>query len=172
MMVVRQMIVRFWVTKMLPCRPLPSTVHTFRVTASQVALLGFTTTWRLITRAVITRLLLLILPKLTGSFLTALNIFTRRSAATASRIPAYSINDVALEKALPTSLLHLDRGQLVIRAEVQNIANHNNVGPDPLPSVNLLYVGTSDFMNISEAREGAGSSGGNRNLRFWAKFTF
>ncbi len=86
--------------------------------------------------------------------------------------PGLLYNDVALEKALPTSLLHLDRGQLVIRAEVQNIANHNNVGPDPLPSVNLLYVGTSDFMNTSEAREGAGSSGGNRNLRFWAKFTF
>lgn len=82
-------------------------------------------------------------------------------------------NDIALEKALPTSLLHLDRGQFVLRAEVQNLANHNNVNI-PTQSSNgnyqntdLLNVGTSTFLNSPQARETS-----SRSLRFWAKFTF
>ena len=78
--------------------------------------------------------------------------------------PGMLFNDIALEKAVPTSLLHFDRGQFVLRAEVKNFANHNNVN---LPDVNLIDVGTSSFMNIPQAR-----SDTNRSLRFWAKFTF
>jgi hypothetical protein len=78
--------------------------------------------------------------------------------------PGSLYNDIALEKAIPTSLMHLDRGQFIFRAEVQNLANHNNVG---LLLVNLQYVGTQDFLNIPNAREA-----NNRALRFWAKFTF
>jgi outer membrane receptor protein involved in Fe transport len=80
------------------------------------------------------------------------------------RNPGEMYNDVALEKAVPTSLLRFDRGSLVFRAEAQNIANHNNVG---LLDVNLLDVGTSYFMNTQQAREA-----NNRALRFWAKFVF
>jgi hypothetical protein len=78
--------------------------------------------------------------------------------------PGLLYNDVALEKDVPATFLHFDRGQFVIRAEVQNIANHNNVN---LPLVNLLYVGTNSFLNYPEARET-----NDRALRFWAKFTF
>jgi hypothetical protein len=69
-----------------------------------------------------------------------------------------------LEKAIPTSMLHLERGQFIVRAEAQNVANHNNVG---LLDVNLLDAGTSSFMNTQQSREANG-----RALRFWAKFVF
>jgi outer membrane receptor protein involved in Fe transport len=78
--------------------------------------------------------------------------------------PGALYNDVALEKAIPTSFLHLDRGSFILRAEAQNIANHNNVG---LLDVNLLDVGTPFFTNTAQAREA-----NNRALRFWAKFAF
>jgi hypothetical protein len=78
--------------------------------------------------------------------------------------PGSVFNDVALEKAIPTSFLRLERGSFVLRAEAQNIANHNNVG---LLDVNLLDVGTPFFTNTAQAR-----SADNRALRFWAKFVF
>lgn len=78
--------------------------------------------------------------------------------------PGEMYNDLALEKAVPTSWLHLDRGQFILRAEAQNIANHNNVG---LVDVNLLDVGTPSFQNTQQARES-----NNRAVRFWAKFVF
>jgi hypothetical protein len=78
--------------------------------------------------------------------------------------PGVLYNDIALEKAIPSSLLHLNRGQFILRAEVQDLSNHNNIG---LLLVNLQYVGTSEFMNVPNAREG-----NNRALRLWAKFTF
>jgi outer membrane receptor protein involved in Fe transport len=88
--------------------------------------------------------------------------------------PGSLYNDIALEKDVPTSLLHFDRGQFVIRAEVENLANHNNVN---LPwagiynNLNLLNVGTSEFLNYSQARDNSDPAG-NRNLRFWLKYTF
>jgi hypothetical protein len=78
--------------------------------------------------------------------------------------PGTMSNDVALEKAVPTSMLHFDRGSLVFRAEAQNLANHNNVG---LVDVNLLDAGSPSFLNTQNARQSAG-----RQLRFWAKFVF
>src|ERR1035437_1363889 len=78
--------------------------------------------------------------------------------------PGSLYNDIALEKAIPTSLMHLNRGQFILRAEVQDLSNHNNIG---LLLVNLQYVGTSEFMNVPNAREA-----NNRAVRFWAKFTF
>lgn len=78
--------------------------------------------------------------------------------------PGVLYNDIALEKGIPASFIHFDRGQFVIRCEAQNIANHNNVG---LLDVNLLDVGTSSFLDIPSVRET-----NNRNVRFWAKFVF
>lgn len=78
--------------------------------------------------------------------------------------PGVLYNDIALEKAIPTSLLHLERGRFVLRGEVQNLANHNNIG---LPDVNLLDVGSTSFLNTANAREANA-----RDIRFWAKFTF
>ena len=82
--------------------------------------------------------------------------------------PGQLWNDAALEKAIPTSLLHLERGQFVLRAEAKNFSNHNNVG---LLDVNLLDVGTDSFMNTQNARDSTQASS-NRALRFWAKFVF
>jgi outer membrane receptor protein involved in Fe transport len=81
--------------------------------------------------------------------------------------PGTMYHDIALEKDVPTSFLHLDRGQLVFRVEVENLANHNNInvsGDDYLEK-DLYYAGTSTFMY--QDREA-----NNRSLRFWAKFTF
>jgi hypothetical protein len=84
--------------------------------------------------------------------------------------PGMLNNDMALEKAFPARILRADKGQFVFRAEAENIANHNNVN---LVDVNLLSVGTSKFMNKSNGREGPGTNlSGNRNIRFWAKYTF
>ncbi|HEY3707666.1 MAG TPA: TonB-dependent receptor [Terracidiphilus sp.] len=80
------------------------------------------------------------------------------------RNPGIMSNDVALEKALPTSLLHLERGQFILRAEAQNIANHNNVG---ILDVDVLDAGSTGYLNTQQARSSAG-----RQLRFWAKFVF
>jgi outer membrane receptor protein involved in Fe transport len=78
--------------------------------------------------------------------------------------PGSLYNDVALEKGFPTTFLHFERGRFLIRAEAQNLANHNNTGQ---LYINLLYVGGTDFMNQANARET-----NNRNVRFWAKFQF
>jgi outer membrane receptor protein involved in Fe transport len=78
--------------------------------------------------------------------------------------PGTWYHDIALEKAVPASYLHFSRGQFVFRAEVQDLVNHNNIG---LLLVNLQYAGTSNFMNVPNARES-----NNRAVRFWAKFTF
>lgn len=78
--------------------------------------------------------------------------------------PGALYNDIALEKGVPTSFLHLDRGQFVLRAEAQNFSNHNNTG---LLDINLGHVGTTSFLNVPNARES-----NSRQLRFWAKFTF
>jgi outer membrane receptor protein involved in Fe transport len=83
--------------------------------------------------------------------------------------PGEAYHDIALEKAIPTPFLHTDKGRFVLRAEAQNFANHNNVGQ---LDINLLDIGTSGFQNASNAREGSGTPGANRALRFWAKYTF
>jgi hypothetical protein len=91
--------------------------------------------------------------------------------------PGAMYNDIALERAIPVSFFHVDHGQFVLRAEVQNIANHNNLNYSWLSStdngknMNLLYVGTSTFLNTASARDSSDNAG-NRSLRFWAKYTF
>ena len=77
--------------------------------------------------------------------------------------PGTYYHDIALEKAIPAPFLHQEKGQFVFRAEAQNFANHNNVGE---LLINLQYVGTELFQNVSNAREI-----NNRALRFWAKYT-
>ncbi len=81
--------------------------------------------------------------------------------------PYQQFHNVALEKGFSTAFAHFDRGALVLRAEAQDIANHNNVGP---LSINLLGVGTADFENKINARVSSPVDG--RVLRLWAKFTF
>jgi hypothetical protein len=78
--------------------------------------------------------------------------------------PGIQFHDIALEKGIGLSYLHLERGQLVLRAEVQNIGNHNNVGP---LDTNVLDIGTGNYFNRQNAIEDAG-----RTMVLWAKIAF
>jgi len=78
--------------------------------------------------------------------------------------PSTQFWNIAAEKALPTSWLHIDRCSFVIRVEAQNFINHDNVGP---LDINLLDIGTPNFMNRQNAVEP-----NNRHLLAWAKFRF
>lgn len=87
--------------------------------------------------------------------------------------PGSQLHNIAVEKAVPATWLHLERGSFVFRAEAQDFPNHNNVG---ILDTNLLHIGTQSFLNVSNARgtggTGASPSPDGRNLRFWAKFVF
>jgi len=78
--------------------------------------------------------------------------------------PGLQYWNLALEKAVPTTWFHFDRGTLVFRAEAQNFTNHDNTGPLDL---NLLDIGTPAYMNRQNAVEAM-----SRHMQLWAKFTF
>jgi outer membrane receptor protein involved in Fe transport len=84
--------------------------------------------------------------------------------------PYQQFHNIALEKGFSTAFAHFDRGSLVLRAELQDLANHNNIGP---LNVNLLTVGTPSFQNLIDGRVGnlSGTPDG-RVMRLWAKFVF
>ena len=84
--------------------------------------------------------------------------------------PGLQYHNIAVEKGIGMSYFHLERGRLVLRAEVNNIANHNNVGP---LDVSVLDIGSSTFMNKSNARQGSGDAQSQgRQMFLWAKFVF
>ncbi|MCL2660276.1 MAG: carboxypeptidase regulatory-like domain-containing protein [Acidobacteriaceae bacterium] len=77
--------------------------------------------------------------------------------------PGLQYHNVALEKGIGMSYFHWEGAQLILRAEVQNIGNHNNIGP--LDSfVTDIHMG---FLDKQQAIEDPG-----RSLRLWAKLTF
>ena len=78
--------------------------------------------------------------------------------------PGVQNHNLAAEKAISTPFFHGEKGALVLRAEAQNIGNHDNVG---LLDVNLLDVGTPGFQSIPNAIKTDA-----RNVRLWAKFNF
>jgi outer membrane receptor protein involved in Fe transport len=78
--------------------------------------------------------------------------------------PGLQFNNIALEKGIGLSYLHLERGRLILRAEVQNIGNHNNVGP---LDTNVLDIGNGNFFNRQNALEDPG-----RQMVLWAKIAF
>ncbi|WP_263382722.1 TonB-dependent receptor [Granulicella arctica] len=78
--------------------------------------------------------------------------------------PGLQFHDLALEKGIGLSYLHLERGQLILRGEVQNIGNHNNIGP---LDTNVLDIGTGNYFNRLNAQEDAG-----RTMVLWAKVAF
>jgi hypothetical protein len=86
--------------------------------------------------------------------------------------PGSTTNNIAVEKGFGTKYLHLDRGAFIIRAEVQNIGNHNDVG---ILDTNVADIGSPNFLNRSNARiavpPNAPFSYG-RNIVLWGKFTF
>jgi outer membrane receptor protein involved in Fe transport len=78
--------------------------------------------------------------------------------------PGQAFWNAALEKDIPVHFRHFEHGQFVLRAEGQNIGNHNNVS---VLNTNLLDVGTTSYLNKSAARENTAQS-----YRLWAKFNF
>ena len=82
--------------------------------------------------------------------------------------PGTTRNDVAVQKGFGTGLLHLERGQLLLRAEAQNIGNHND--RDTYLDTNLLDFGTPTSFNTQSLARSAAST--YRNLALYVKFVF
>jgi len=78
--------------------------------------------------------------------------------------PSAQYWNIAAEKDVPATWLHMDRGMFVFRVEAQNFTNHDNVGP---LDINLLDIGTPSYMNKQNAIEPM-----TRHLLLWAKFQF
>jgi len=79
--------------------------------------------------------------------------------------PGTTLWNVAVQKDFPVRWFHSEEASaLQLRAEATDVGNHNDVNP---VDINLLQVGTSNFLNVPNARASTA-----RNLRFWAKFAF
>jgi len=78
--------------------------------------------------------------------------------------PGQSLWTMALQKSIPARFPHLENSSFVLRVECQNIANHNNVS---VLDTNLLDLGSTPYLNKSNAREGT-----SRSFRLWGKFVF
>lgn len=78
--------------------------------------------------------------------------------------PGQAFWNMAAEKSIPARFKHLESSRFVLRVEVQNLGNHNNVN---VLDTNLLDVGTVSYLNKSDAREPTSQS-----FRGWAKFVF
>ncbi len=86
--------------------------------------------------------------------------------------PGTTTTNIAVEKGIGASYLHLDRGRFVVRAEAQNIANHNDVG---ILDTATTDIGSSNFLNHNNARVAANSTApvtAGRTLVLWGKFIF
>jgi len=87
--------------------------------------------------------------------------------------PGTTINNIAVEKGIGTSYLHLENGKIVLRGELNNIGNHNDVG---ILDTNVTHIGSSSFLNRDNARVASPNNGVNtsagRALVLWAKFQF
>lgn len=88
--------------------------------------------------------------------------------------PGSTRNDIALEKGVGLSYLHFERGQLILRGEVVNIANHNDVG---ILDTNVLDIGNG-FLNVSAGRQPSNMGAptnpapGGRQVVLWGKIVF
>jgi len=82
--------------------------------------------------------------------------------------PGTTRNDITVQKGFGTGLLGLERGLLLLRMDVQNIANHNDRGPYLETDILQYGTGPTSFETQSLARQG--SLG--RNIVLWGKFTF
>jgi hypothetical protein len=85
------------------------------------------------------------------------------------RNPGYIMFNFALQKAFDLQIKHLEHSNITLRADAQNVFNHNNVGPLDIDIFDIQVPGTAgdSFMNKPAAR-----FDDNRILRLWAKFNF
>lgn len=94
-----------------------------------------------------------------------LNQFLRQEIGRNSyMLPGTTRNDISLEKGFDIK----ERGTLILRAEAQNIANHND---SIVGDLNVLDAGAGF---LTPSRGGTNPNGSNqaRNLVLWAKFEF
>jgi hypothetical protein len=78
--------------------------------------------------------------------------------------PGYQQHDLAIEKGIGLAYLHFESGTLNLRAEANNVGNHNNVNP---LGVNVSLFGASSQLNPVVSRTGTG-----RTLTLWATLKF
>ena len=78
--------------------------------------------------------------------------------------PGEILSDLALEKGFDLKAVHFERGKIILRAEAQDIANHNNLN---IENTTINDIGTGDFLNRKNSELNAG-----RVLILWAKFNF
>jgi outer membrane receptor protein involved in Fe transport len=81
--------------------------------------------------------------------------------------PGSTRNDIAIQKGFGTGLLHLERGQFLLRMEVQNVGNHNDRG-DYLDTNLLDFGNDTSFNDQSLARQPASG----RTIVLWGKLQF
>jgi hypothetical protein len=79
--------------------------------------------------------------------------------------PGSTVWNVAAEKDIPAPWTHLESARFEIRAEAEDVGNHNDVGP---LDTNVLHIGSGNtYLNPGNTRISTA-----RNVRFWAKFIF
>ena len=76
--------------------------------------------------------------------------------------PGRILTDIALEKGFEVP--KFERGRIVLRAEAQDIANHNNLN---ILNTTVNNIGNGVFQNRKNSELDAG-----RQLVLWAKFSF
>ncbi|MGD0445901.1 MAG: TonB-dependent receptor, partial [Edaphobacter sp.] len=76
--------------------------------------------------------------------------------------PGRILTDIALEKGFQVP--KFERGRIILRAEAQDIANHNNLN---ILNTTVNNIGNGLFLNRNNAQLDAG-----RSLILWGKFTF
>ena len=82
--------------------------------------------------------------------------------------PGNTRNDMSIQKGFGTGLLHLERGQFLLRMDVQNIGNHNDRGAYLDTNLRDYGTGPTSFDTQSLAR---GESNG-RQVVLWGKLQF
>jgi carboxypeptidase family protein/TonB-dependent receptor-like protein len=85
--------------------------------------------------------------------------------------PGLQFWNVSVQKDIPAGFTHLEGATFQIRAEAQDVGNHNNVEP---VDTNVLNTGLSSYLNRSQTRSNVnnGALAQGRVMRFWAKFSF
>ncbi len=82
--------------------------------------------------------------------------------------PGSTRNDISVQKGFGTGLLHLERGQLLLRMDVQNVGNHNDRGA--YLDTNVLDYGTGPTSFDTQSLARAASLG--RQVYLWGRFIF
>jgi outer membrane receptor protein involved in Fe transport len=77
------------------------------------------------------------------------------------QLPGNTTHNLALEKGFDLAPVHFERGTFIVRAEAQNVFNHNDSS-----------VGDTDTLDASAGFLTPSRSGSNRTVIIWAKFVF